>query len=81
MLCKSQFVRGTKTPAAKPRVFEKTESDQALNEKYQNQNRQNPLEEELELRRELETLPLVCLGNVLVKAPAPFRDAEQKIHQ
>ena len=45
------------------------------------QDRQHPLEIGLELGRELDARALVGLGEILVKAPAPLRDAEQQIHE
>ena len=47
-------------------------SDQALNQNDQNQNGENPLEVNLELRGEFEAAAFVCLGQILLKAPAPL---------
>ena len=52
---------------------------QALEQDDDDQDRQHPLEIGLELGRELDARALVDLGKVLVKAPAPLRDAEQKV--
>ena len=52
-----------------------------MNENDEDQNGENPLEVDLEFRGELEPLTFIGLGKILVKAPAPLRDAEQKVDQ
>ena len=52
-----------------------------MNENDEDQNGENPLEVDLEFRGELEPLTFIGLGQILVKAPAPLRDAEQKVDQ
>ena len=51
----------------------------ALEQDDDDQDRQHPLEIGLEFGGELDAPALVDLGNVLVKAPAPLGDAEQKV--
>ena len=73
--------RTQKTPTAKPWAFGLYRLEKTLNENDEDQNGEDPLEVDLELRGELEPLTFIGLGQILVKAPAPLRDAEQKVDQ
>ena len=52
-----------------------------MHQNHRDQHRQHILEIRLDPPGHLEAVAGVALGSILVKAPAPFGDTEQKIHQ